>query len=323
MRYASSIAIGIALLFSGCAAGESASNSVPSEIGVTDDTGVLRGQVIDDSINSLPNANVTIVGSDIVVLSGPDGTYAIGGLAPGAYVAMATLEGYTSAEVQLEIVAGEVTLHDFTLMPLPSDAVYHVTQIKKGRTACGIAWRTPVPTVYVPNLGNVTGSGAFAACGAAYNTPLSSLDSFVVIFELTSGNISSVNALALETHWVRTQTFGSGLTVLWENYQEITPAYTFTEEVRNFTDVQGPSPLIAIVDQETIWANMTHWDPPPKYCMPNSTCKFWARVFPYPSTFGAGSLVDLAMYADQPYDHYATEFYRKDPPPGFTAIADA
>ncbi|HEX9816686.1 MAG TPA: carboxypeptidase-like regulatory domain-containing protein [Candidatus Thermoplasmatota archaeon] len=323
MRSAWAFGVGIAVVFAGCAAGEGAGDSTSPLAAVTDESGALGGRVIDDSINAVANAIIAISSTDISTTSGPDGTFLLGNLPPGTHTIVASLEGFSPAEVEVDIVAGDISQHDFTLIPLPSEEPYHVMQNKKGRTACGMAWRTPVPTVNVPGLGNVTGSGALAACGAAYNTPVSSLDSFVVIFELTSGNISSVNALALETHWTRTQTFGSGLTVLWENYQEITPAYTFTEDVRSFTEVWGPSPLIAIVDQETIWANMTHWDPPPKYCMPNSTCKFWARVFPYTSTFGPGSAADLALYIDQPYDHYATEFYRKDPPQGYTAIADA
>jgi hypothetical protein len=323
VRFAPFAGIGIALVLAGCSAGESSSAALSTDVAVSDETGALRGLVIDDAINSLPNVAITLGDSGLSTTTQADGTYVLGNVAPGTYRVYASLDGYSAAEADVEILAGQVASHDFTLRLLPSGEPYHVVQNKKGRTACGVAWRTPLPTVNVPTQGNVTGSGQFAACGAAYGTPLASLDSFVVSFDLTSGNISSVRWLALETHWIRTQTFGSGLTVLWEAYQEITPTYDFTEEVRTFAEVEGPSPLIRIIDQETIWTNVTHWDPPPKYCMPNSTCRFWARVFPYTSTFGPGSAVDLALYVDQPYDHYVTEFYHKDPPEGYTAIADA
>ena len=321
-RFALGASLGIALVLAGCAAGESTAEPDTTNIVLLEDHGGLRGLVIDDAINAVPGALVAINGTEFFATSGPDGGYVIPNVPPGTYEVSATLEGYAGASAMVEVVAGEVASHDFTLTNLASEDAYHVVQLKKGRTFCATAWRGPLPPGFNVAGRNVSDDGAFAACGAAYGTPVSNLDSFVVIFEISSGNISDVNALALETHWVRTQTFGSGLSVLWENYQDLI-AYTFTEPVRNFTSVRGVSPLIAVVDQDTIWANMTHWDPPPKYCNPNSTCKFWARVFPYASTFGPSSAADFALYVDQPYDHYVTEFYRKDPPEGYTAIADA
>jgi hypothetical protein len=319
VKHILAISVVTALVLAGCASGESTTG--PAEVAFSDHLGAIRGVVIDDSITAIPNAQVVIRSLDIVVVAAPDGTYVIPNLEPGTYDVEAGLDGYRGASAKIDVVAGAATTHDFTLIPLASNEAYHVIQLKKGRTFCGMAWRGPLPRTNVAGF-NVSDDIQFAACGAVYGTPLASFDSFVVIFEISSGDISSVSHLALETHWVRTQTFGSGLSVLWENYQDLV-AYTFTEPVRNFTEVEGPSPLIAIVDQQTIWDNMTHWDPPPKYCMPNSTCRFWARVFPFASTFGSSAAADLALYLDQPYDHYVTEFYRKDPPEGYSAIADA
>src|SRR5688500_2819270 len=129
MRSASAFAVGIALLFSGCAAGEGAADPLSCVGAVADDTGALRGRAIDDSINAVPNAVVAINGTEISTVTGPDGGYILGNLAPGTYVVVATLDGFVAAEAQVDIVAGEVAEHDFTLVPLASEDIYHVTQI--------------------------------------------------------------------------------------------------------------------------------------------------------------------------------------------------
>src|SRR5687768_1278719 len=138
MRLGPVAGIAISLLLAGCASGESTSRPLATDVPVTDETGALRGIVIDDAINALPGATVTVVELNLNVTTGPDGQYVLPNLAPGTYSVVATLDGYSREERTVEIAAGTVTSHDFTLTIGASDDAYHVIQQKKGRTFCSL-----------------------------------------------------------------------------------------------------------------------------------------------------------------------------------------
>lgn len=302
-----------ALLVSGCvgSAGGTKSAVEPEVASIDESTAGIQGVVTDDSFNPIANATVGILDRDAVASTNEGGRFALSRLEPGPVFLAVQALGYESVVRSIDLRAGEVTEVTLSLAALAIVEPYHVVVPKNGKIFCGVAWRTPVSAL----------NTAFAACGAVYGTPLSGLDSFVVIFEITSKNISAVRTLVFETSWKRTQTFGSGLDILWENYQDVV-AYTFTEPVRRFARMAGPSPLHAETDDDEIRSNVTKHKPPPRYCGPNGPCKYWARVFPYASTFGSSSAVDFAFYVDQTYNLYVTEFYGERPPPLYTAIKD-
>lgn len=308
---------GIALLISGCV-GSSADDGKAADVAqpsaaFDETTGGLQGIVTDEQLAPVAGALVGLVDRNVQATTDEQGRFQFSSLEPGRAQLQVQAFGYQSAVQSIDIVAGQVVDANLALVVIPIVEPYEVTVLKSGKIFCGIAYRTPVPQA----------SGVFAACGAVYNTPLSTLDSFVVPFEVSSGNISQVAALVFETQWTASQAFGSGLRIGWEAYQEITPAYTFTEPLRTFATARGPNPLWAIADAATIADNVTAKDPAPKYCAADGPCKFWGRAFPHASTLGSSSPVDFATYIDQTYTHYVTEFYGLPPPEGFSALADS
>lgn len=308
-----------ATMLAGCA-GSSASDDVPpaepfQPPEVDETTGGLQGVVTDDSLAPISGAMVGLLDRKVQTTTDELGRFAFSALDPGRAQFVAQALGFHSYSRSVEIIAGVVTEANVELFPIPVEVPYEVTQIKNGKIFCGLAWRVPPPANGL--------SGVFAACGAVYNTPLSSLDSFVVPFELTSGNISAVKTLVFETSWTPTQVFGSGLRVGWEVYQNITPTYGFTEPLRTFATARGGTPLYTSASAEVIEDNVTHFKPPPEFCGPNGPCRFWGRTFPHASTLGASSPADFATYVDQTYTHYVTEFYGEPAPPDFRAVPDA
>jgi hypothetical protein len=314
-RFASILAV---MLLAGCASSGAHSDQAGAQTAIDPGLGTVTGIVTDDSLNVLANATVNV--STVQTSTNPEGRFTISRLQPGPHRIDVTKPGFANTSTAIDVQAGQVVTLEFVLLPVPAGGAYHVTQIKKGTIFCGTAWRHP--KVSTPVGG--TSGGAFAACGAFYGTPLNNTDSFVVEFRTTQ-DVALVKSFVFETEWQASQTFGKGLSLLWEVHQDLV-AYTFTELLRNFTHVEGVSPFHKEVNESTIKKNVTERKDKDgklaKYCHPGEACLFWGRMFPFASTFGASSPVDFAFYLDQRYTHYVTEFYGLENPPGFTLLRD-
>lgn len=301
----------VLLLVAGCAekpSGPSATETMHDDL----PGGRIRGIVTDEALAPIANATVTIEGSDREARTGQSGRFEFVAVADGTWKISASASGYGLASKEIEVLDAALAEASFELVAIAvPDTSYYTTAIKSGRIFCGADWRIDASAP----------QGPLAACGALYTTPANNIDSFAVTFDLSSNNISAVRELVFETQWIPTQTFGSGLRVFWEAYQEITPAYEFTENLRTFTHVEGTSPLWGAADYTDILDNVTGKKPSPEFCAPNGPCKFWGRVFPHASTLGSESPVDFSTYVDQSYTHYVTEFYGDKSPAGFTALA--
>ena len=83
-------------------------------------TGTIRGTVVDVSGNALPDVSVTVTGSDVREQAVTDtaGIYEFTGLAAGDYVVTATLFGYASPELQVSVGAGAVETVPVVLEPV-------------------------------------------------------------------------------------------------------------------------------------------------------------------------------------------------------------
>lgn len=270
-------------------------------------TGGIEGLVTDDSLIPLEGAQVGILERDLLTVTDAQGRYSFSSLEPGRVQLAAQRIGFDSSARLVEVQADQLTTANFALAPLAIEEAYHTTQARQGRILCGIAIR--------PVIG-------FAACGVVYGTPLNATDTFVVPFQLTAQNVSKVRGMVFETEWRSNQALGTGLSVLWETFQEITAAYGFTEPVRVWASYRGTSPLNAVVDYGTV-KSLLKQKPPAKYCPPGGSCRIWARSFPFANTLGPSYPADIAFYMDQRYTHYATEFYGEEPPAVFTVLRDA
>lgn len=311
MRVLLAILVGTCAVVAGCAGPTSkavpTSRDIPTDL--PEETGTLQGRVTDDAQVPLKGAVVSLPSLNRETNTAALGQFSFTDLLPGTYVVEVNAAGFQSALKEIEIRSQEIHELHFELVALAVLEPYHTTAIKNGRIFCGLDWRISADAP----------QGPLAACGALYTTPASDLDSFAVVFDLSSDNVSAVRELVFETEWTPTQTLGSGLRVFWEAYQEITATYGFTEDVRTFVHVEGRSPLRGSADHVDILDNVTGRTPAPQYCAPDGPCRFWARVFPHTNTLGSEAPADLSVYADQAYTHYVTEFYGAPAPPEFSA----
>ncbi|HLE48282.1 MAG TPA: carboxypeptidase-like regulatory domain-containing protein [Candidatus Thermoplasmatota archaeon] len=299
------------LVCSGCVGGSGSSDSSPNEAvqaapppEVDAHNGAIEGTVTDDAVNPIAGAQVGLIGTEFLSLSDAAGRFSISKVPPGSYKFAANRLGYSDFVRAVDVRPGEVTPVTVQLVPLAIDEAYHVTQRGDGRMGCAAA---------------VKPGTAIAVCAAGYGTPLDALDHFRVDFSLTANVTSRIQMLVFDTEWRSNQVLSSGFDVYWESFQDWGTGTTYTEEVRRFARAFGKSPLNTTADNDAIKA-VAKKKPDLKYCKWDTTCKLYARAFPYAMT--TGQSVDVSLYVDQPFTHYVTEFFGDLPPADFTALAD-
>ena len=75
----------------------------------------ITGTVMTQGAQPVPDARVTVVGTNLGAVSGSDGRYAIAGVAPGSYTVRAQRIGYAPQSRAITVVSGEPATADFQL----------------------------------------------------------------------------------------------------------------------------------------------------------------------------------------------------------------
>ncbi|MGB0652962.1 MAG: carboxypeptidase-like regulatory domain-containing protein [Thermoplasmatota archaeon] len=192
----------------------------------TDDTGVIRGVVVDSAIR--PVAGVTIEvplpgeGEPLTTTSNDLGAFGLEGLEPGSYFVKASKAGYTETQQSVQVVAGVSTPPPVKILleVNPSTAPYVQEFAMKGFIECSVA--TPVVL--------------FAACGLLDATGLSN-NHFLEEYTLDAPPAH----LQSEAVWQSTQALGNELQI----------SYTCLDCGEGGTQVRygvaaGTSPLIMV-----------------------------------------------------------------------------
>lgn len=91
--------------------------------------GGIFGLVVDARTGSEPiaGATVTVLGTDLMTESGPDGAYQFSRVSPGDYTVETTAEGYFESQVGVTVVKGVATEANFSLEPRPGAIEVSVT----------------------------------------------------------------------------------------------------------------------------------------------------------------------------------------------------
>src|SRR5438093_10177617 len=77
--------------------------------------GAIRGSVADSSGSPLPNASITVEGTNLRTTSGSQGDYELRGVPAGRQTVRARLIGYQAVSAPVTVVAGDAVRQDFTL----------------------------------------------------------------------------------------------------------------------------------------------------------------------------------------------------------------
>jgi hypothetical protein len=92
--------VGRAIILSGIAAHSLLSQSSPGR-------GVIDGVVTDSALAPLGDATVSLLASNVRVVTGPNGRFQVRDLTPGVFILLVRRIGYEAASIRLQLTAGD------------------------------------------------------------------------------------------------------------------------------------------------------------------------------------------------------------------------
>lgn len=137
------------------------SDELDDDLRATEDTGVIRGIVVDFAIVPVAGATVTLAGVAESTQSNEDGAFGFDGLAPGTYFLEVSKLGYNATQTSVEVQAAVDTppIVKVRLESAPLDLPYVSATQYSGFLACGAAvFATSVGCTVLAPLGDATQS---------------------------------------------------------------------------------------------------------------------------------------------------------------------
>ena len=120
----------LAIVLSGCQKGGNEAKDDPAGTSVIEGSagatggGAIEGVVTDDTILPIEGATVGVIGIEGIALTGPDGTFAFRGVAPGEYVVHVARLGFDSFSKRVEVAADAVVPVQVVLTPIMVKETY-------------------------------------------------------------------------------------------------------------------------------------------------------------------------------------------------------
>lgn len=135
------------VLLAGCADSaeappeEAFDEELDASLRATDDTGVIRGVVVDEAIVPVEGVRVQLDGQDREATTNAAGAFGFDGLAPGTYFLSVSKLGYQATQASQDVQAGVDTppVLKVRLISEPSSLPYVEAITLRGHLACGVA----------------------------------------------------------------------------------------------------------------------------------------------------------------------------------------
>lgn len=129
------------VILAGCAQSETADPIEDAALVATQDTGVLRGFVVNERVEPLVDEEVRVTqqGAAIHTLrTDAEGSFGIDGVVPGVYVVVVQPEGHFPAEAIVTVVANVAEPELVRLQPLPNaqEVAYALQHVWEGHMVC-------------------------------------------------------------------------------------------------------------------------------------------------------------------------------------------
>lgn len=276
----------------GATASDEPTTQIDDDLVATDDTGVIRGVVVDAAIVPISGVTVTLQSGESAT-SLDDGSFGFSDLEPGTYFLTATKPGYDGVQSSAEVVAG-VALPPVTRVQMTqnlSSLPFVETSQYAANLRCGLA----IPS----NPANI---GAFG-CSVIRGTE-----------EIVGENNAEVKVFETIPDWFQTEMY-------WRSTQPAGDSLILdiahccdNDDISETSSTFGPSPLTAWATKEEILA---HEDGA------IATDGIEIRVFPHGNEAirdATGERVGVIL--DQSVNWISNEFYNFIPDEGWTFIED-
>lgn len=173
--------------------------------------GAIRGSVVDSSGSPLPNASITVEGTNLRTTSGSQGDYELRGVPAGRQTVRVRLIGYQAASAPVTVVAGDAARQDFTLgrsavQLAPIDVVIG----SRARHTAAEELAVPVdifPAEQLAQQGSTETSVILQSVAPSINFPRQSVtDAGDIVRPFTLRGLSPDHTLVLVNGWRRHQT---------------------------------------------------------------------------------------------------------------------
>lgn len=290
------------LAFAGCADEAGSSETADEDLGgadeglvATDDTGIIRGVVVDQTITPVEGATISIQGTETSATSNAAGGFGFDGLDAGTYFLAVEKFGFGSVQQSVEVVAGVATppVVRILLEAEPSLQPYVAAEHLAGYLACGAP-------VVVTSLGCTTYGAIADATDSAGIFPRE--------YEVAPFHIQG------ELVWENTQLLGGQF--IWElsprnccggvgqpawGHRDITPSPALAYMNKTFMDGDSHDRNVA----EWVVSDGMNFR---VFAGPHEMCEV--------GTFGCGLTLDQRM------DLFLHEFYNFSPPEGWRFTID-
>lgn len=244
--FASSVAL--LMLLAGCS--DSPSADPPRDptddldLKATEDTGIIRGYVVDNTITPLAGVSITLEGTAKSAQTTDTGVFGFDALEPGTYFVSAQKAGFTPARQSVEVVAGEDEPPALRIL-LEADAQfvapYVETYVLEGYIQCGVT--TPGVAVAVCSIPNGCFPG-FGVCATNQNFTQDYFNLFVPVDNVPQH-------IQHEVVWEATQSTGNMFNLAMRTAtREQFDAGGYNEDIGG--DIIGTSPLVGIINATMI-----------------------------------------------------------------------
>lgn len=292
MRWVVALAL-LGVAFAGCAESSDGgpveeSTAIDEELVATDDTGVIRGVVVDDTITPIQGASVTISGLGAETETGDDGSFGFSELDPGTYFLEVRKPGYDARQSSAEVQAG-VSLPDITRIIMTKNGTlapqYALSQFS-GNLRCGVA-----------------SPAASFGCSVIRGT-----EDLVEEYNGEERHYDILpDWLQVEMYWESTQPAGESL------YVGIRHCCDNHQLGGGNAGSRGASP-------QTVWVNKTNMLAHADGAVANDG--FELSAFPSGLEALEDNGVRFGLIIDQSFEWFVSEFYNFEPEPGWTFIND-
>ena len=168
------------------------------ELEATEETGIIRGVVVDTAIVPVADALTQLDPSGLEQTTNEGGAFGFDGLDPGVYTITISKEGYASSQATTQVVAGDAAppVVKVRLVADPTTSPYVETTVFDGHIACSL--RSPVIGV--------------AACGLP---GVDEATGNVFLKEYTFDRIAE--RVQSEMVWDATQATGTAMELSWDD----------------------------------------------------------------------------------------------------------
>jgi hypothetical protein len=317
----------------GCVGGEAETSASTKDVDTgpaefDESTGGIQGQVTDDELNPLANAQAGLQRSDVIqtdIMGVTDelGRFSLSNVPPGTHLLFVQAFGYEATARKVEVIVGQLAEVNVGLVPLPTDEPFHVAEIRTAAVTSVMVKATPSCIYNIGGQGSLakTCQGQRRSCTPDPNCEVH----YTKLLEKQQEAGNNFTTVIGEVTWTP-QSGATGRGFLFDITAPNSPRDPTTGAIdqsnpHTFVKMQPKPPILWRIDPALLTERKL---PETDWC-----CDWFYRLFgAYCDIESAAGLSncettpDVGIGVDAPGKVYMTWFFKEPAPIGWTALPD-